>query len=87
MDKQRSQAIESLEISSNSVKCQKCGLDIPIAGKLTKPTKSTRIAILEKRIKWLENYTRCGNNNRRRRPVSDYVVKVYLQLAFLGDPY
>ncbi|MFL6403108.1 MAG: hypothetical protein ACJ71M_06500, partial [Nitrososphaeraceae archaeon] len=26
-------------------------------------------------IKWLENYTRCGNNNRRRRSVSDYVVK------------
>ena len=61
MDKQRSQAIESLEISSNSVKCQKCGLDIPIAGKLTKPTKSTRITILGKRIKWLENYSR-GNN-------------------------
>src|SRR5919198_4043741 len=76
MDKQRSQAIESLQISGDFVKCQKCGLDIPIAGKLTKPTKrSNRIAILEKRIKWLENYTRCGNNNRRRRSVSDYVVK------------
>jgi hypothetical protein len=49
---------------------------VPMIGKLIKPTKSNRIAILEKRIKWLENYTRCGNNNRRRRrSVSDYVVK------------
>jgi hypothetical protein len=53
MDRQRSQAIESLEISGDSVKCQKCGIDIPLIGKLTKP-KSNRITILEKRIKWLE---------------------------------
>jgi hypothetical protein len=62
MENKRSQAIESLQISSDSVKCQKCGLDIAIIGKLTKPTKSSnRIAILEKRIKWLENYSH-GNN-------------------------
>ena len=66
MEKQRSQAIESLEISNHSVKCQKCGLDIPLIGKLTKP-KSNRITILEKRIKWLEGgYPRSygGNNNK-----------------------
>jgi hypothetical protein len=41
MDRQRSQPIKSLQISDSSVKCQKCGIDIPIAGKLTKPTKSS----------------------------------------------
>jgi hypothetical protein len=49
MDRQRSQAIESLQIIDNSVKCQKCGMAVPIVGKLTKP-KSNRIAVLEKRI-------------------------------------
>jgi hypothetical protein len=74
MDRQRSQAIESLEISDHSVKCQRCGIAVPMIGKAIKP-KSNRITILEKRINWLENYTRCSNNNRRRRSISDYVVK------------
>jgi hypothetical protein len=62
MDRQRLQAIDLLEISDHSVKCQKCGISVPIVGKLTKP-KSNRIAILQKRIKWIENYSR-GNINR-----------------------
>ena len=37
MERQRSQAIESLEISGNSVKCQRCSQDIPIVGKLNRP--------------------------------------------------
>jgi hypothetical protein len=61
MDAQRLQAIELLQITDNSVKCQKCGIVVPIVGKLSKPN-SNRIAVLEKRIKWLENYSR-GNNN------------------------
>ncbi|MFL6432194.1 MAG: hypothetical protein ACJ71O_00490 [Nitrososphaeraceae archaeon] len=38
MDKRRSQAIESLQISDSgdSVKCQKCGIAVPIVGKLTR---------------------------------------------------
>ncbi|MFL6330360.1 MAG: hypothetical protein ACJ705_05035 [Nitrososphaeraceae archaeon] len=62
MDRQKSQAIESLEIFNHSIKCQKCGMVVPIIGKLSKPN-SNRIAVLEKRIKWLENYSR-GNINR-----------------------
>jgi hypothetical protein len=62
MDRQKSQAIESLEIFDHSVKCQRCGMAVPIIGKLSKPN-SNRIAVLEKRIKWLENYSR-GNINR-----------------------
>jgi hypothetical protein len=54
MDAQRLQAIELLQITDNSVKCQKCGIAVPIVGKLSKPN-SNRIAVLEKRIKWLEN--------------------------------
>jgi len=37
MERQRSQAIESLQISDKSVKCWKCGLAVSIAGKLPKP--------------------------------------------------
>jgi hypothetical protein len=53
-----------LEISESdhSVKCQKCGIAVPIVGKLTR-TKNDKIAILQKRIKWIENYSR-GNINR-----------------------
>jgi hypothetical protein len=36
MDKQRSQAIESLQICDHSVKCQRCGMAEPIVGKLTR---------------------------------------------------
>jgi hypothetical protein len=39
MDKQREYAIDSLEISDDStqVKCQNCGLAMPIVGGLTRP--------------------------------------------------
>jgi len=43
MEKQRSQAIESLDITDHSVKCQKCGIAVPIVGKSTR-TKNDRIA-------------------------------------------
>jgi hypothetical protein len=59
MERQRSQAIQSLQITDNTVKCQRCGNAVPIVGKLTR-THNDRIAILQKRIKWLENYRR-GN--------------------------
>jgi hypothetical protein len=79
MEKQRTQAIESLEISndpgSDSVKCQKFGIDIPLIGKLTKP-KSNQIAVLEKRIKWLEEgyphrHRRYGGANNNRASSDD----------------
>ena len=37
MEQQRLQAIEALEISDNSVKCHRCGQDIPMDGKLPRP--------------------------------------------------
>jgi hypothetical protein len=57
MDRQRCQVIESLEISGSgdSVKCQRCGIAVPIVGKLIKP-KSNRIAILEKRVSVMIRY-------------------------------
>jgi hypothetical protein len=54
VERQRSQAIEALEISGNSVKCQRCGMAVTIIGKLTR-TGNDRITILQKRIKWMEN--------------------------------
>ena len=52
--RQRSQAIEALEISGNSVKCQRCGITVPIVGKLSRP-HNYRVVILQQ-IKWMENY-------------------------------
>lgn len=49
MDKQRQEAIESLETSNDHVKCQKCGVAIPIVGKLARPHSDT-IAYVEKQI-------------------------------------
>jgi len=37
MERQRSQAISSLQISGNSVKCQRCGIAVHIVGKLARP--------------------------------------------------
>ena len=62
MERQRLQAIDTLEISNNSVKRQRCGNAVPIVGKLSRP-HNDRVAILQKRIKWIENYSR-GNVNR-----------------------
>jgi hypothetical protein len=62
MERLMSQAIDTLEISDDSVKCQRCGNPVPIVGKLSRP-HNDRIAILQKRIKWIENYSR-GNVNR-----------------------
>ena len=62
MDKQRSQAIESLQIFGNHVECQRCGNAVPIVGKLTN-TGNDRIAVLQKRIRWMENYSHISNIN------------------------
>jgi hypothetical protein len=62
MERQRLQAIESLEISGSSVKCQRYGTAAPIVGKLPGP-HNDRVAILQKRIKWMENYYHVVNVN------------------------
>jgi hypothetical protein len=62
MERQRSQAIESLEISGNSVKCQRCSQDIPIVGKLNR-RHNDRAVILQRRLKWMENYYPGANIN------------------------
>jgi hypothetical protein len=59
--RQRSQAIEALEISGNSVKCQRCGITVPIVGKLSRP-HNYRVVILQQ-IKWMENYYHGVNIN------------------------
>jgi DNA repair exonuclease SbcCD ATPase subunit len=62
MERLMSQAIDTLEISDDSVKCQRCGNPVPIVSKLSRP-HNDRVAILQKRIRWIENYSR-GNVNR-----------------------
>jgi hypothetical protein len=62
IDRQRLQAIEALEICDHSVKCQRCGIAVPIVGKLTRPCND-RSVILQRRIKWMENYCHGANVN------------------------
>ena len=61
IDRKKQEAYEALEYSSSEdgqyqyVKCQYCSKNIRIVGKLQTPKKpSERIAVLQKRIKWLE---------------------------------
>jgi hypothetical protein len=60
MERQRKQSIESLEISDGKVKCQKCGIAVPIVGKMNRPAND-RVVVLQKRIYWLETRYRSGN--------------------------
>ena len=62
VEQQRSHAIESLQISCDSVKCQRCGHDVPVVGKLNRPCND-RAVILQRRIRWVENYRHGGYCN------------------------
>jgi hypothetical protein len=62
MEQLREQAIEPLEISKASVKCQKCGEAILIVGKLAKSkTAMDKIGILKRRSSYLGNHIYGGN--------------------------
>jgi|SRR5919202_3412848 hypothetical protein len=85
MGSQRSQAIESLQISGNSVKCQRCGIAVSLLRTLAKP-RSSRIDALQKQIKWIEDHS-CANTtsggvkqldlNKRKTSLAGYVFKFY----------
>ena len=62
MQRQRLRAIEALEIPFNSVKCQRCGNSVSIVWKLSRP-HNDRAVILQRRIKWMENYYHGANIN------------------------
>ena len=79
MERQRLQAIESLDISSNSVKCQRCGHDMPIVGKLNRTCK---VVILQRRIKWMENYYHGANINDLNQNSQSYSKKMLKQINF-----
>jgi uncharacterized C2H2 Zn-finger protein len=65
MERQRLQAIKALEIYGNSVKCQRCGIEVPIVGKLNRPCND-RIVISQRRINHIENYSHGYYNNREK---------------------
>jgi hypothetical protein len=86
MERQRLQAIEALEIFDHSVKCQRCGNAVPIVGKLTR-TGNDRIAVLQKRIKWLEGHhhyiNRLGHRSNSNNNSDDTVKQLKVELAEL----
>jgi hypothetical protein len=57
MDRQREEDITAIEISDDGryTKCQNCNAFVAIVGKLQRPkAPNDRMAVLQKRIKWLE---------------------------------
>jgi hypothetical protein len=67
MERQRLQAIQSLEIHDRHVKCQRCGIAIPIVGNFR--PRNDRIAILERRIKRIKNYSYPRSDNNKYNKV------------------
>ena len=87
MERQRLQAIESLEISGNSVKCQRYDTAVPIVGKLPRP-HNDRVAILQKRIKWMENYYHVVNVNdlkELKQDLAELLEEAFFYLANLAS--
>jgi hypothetical protein len=59
MDKLRQEAIASLEVLNNKVKCQKCGVWVPIAREPLRSSSNTHeISNLRTRIRSAEQYSR-----------------------------
>jgi hypothetical protein len=69
MDKQRSQALESLEMSENSATCQRCGDSVPKTE--FKSAHSIRIRFLRARIKWIEDHYNRNIGNTKKEKDSD----------------
>jgi len=59
MERKRSQALEALEHviseSDKSVKCQRCGIAVPIVGKMSRPKNDT-VVKLQTRQRFMENH-------------------------------
>jgi hypothetical protein len=59
MERRQSQAIEALEYivsgSNKSVKCQRCGIAVPIVGKMSRPKNDT-VVKLQTRQRYMENH-------------------------------
>jgi hypothetical protein len=88
MEAKRQQAIEALQINEadNTVNCQKCGaaVAIPIAhhGGRGGLRKSKRIAILEYRIKWMEDhYGRHATLEENTKPLKQELAELLKQDA------
>jgi hypothetical protein len=69
IERKRSQAIESLEITDHSVKCQKCGNAKPIVEVEKQQTSKSsrqnkRMTTLYCRIRWIESYSHDNNSNK-----------------------
>jgi hypothetical protein len=86
MERQRSQAIESLQISNDNgfVKCQQCDIVVPIVRKMTK-SSFDRIAVLRKRISWLENYATGNKNSIIRSNLAVNIKQLKQELAELQE--
>jgi hypothetical protein len=70
MDRQRSLAIEALEISDGFVKCQKCSIAVLLLRTSTKP-RSNRIDALQKQIRWIEDH----NHGNTKAYANNYTSK------------
>ena len=67
-----------------SVKCQRYGTAAPIVGKLPRP-HNDRVAILQKRIKWMENYYHVVNVNDLKELKQDLAELLEEDLFYLAN--
>jgi hypothetical protein len=80
MERQRLQAIESLETSGNSVKCQKCGMAVPIVGRLPTPYRN-RITLLKHRIEWIKSHPRLKDSINNIKQLKEELAELLEQEA------
>jgi hypothetical protein len=72
MENMRKKAIEALEIYDHSIKCQRCGIAVPIVEGTKSRANAKRITTLELKIRYFE-----GHNNK------DEGIKAKQELASL----
>jgi hypothetical protein len=76
MERQRSQAIEALEISDGRVKCQKCGNAVPLLRtSINSKPSSVRIRFLKQHLRSLERYFKGSHRNINSKARADVNIK------------
>jgi len=71
MEAKRQRAIEALEISDHSVKCQRCNNAVPIVTPSRSRTNEKRIVTLQIRIKWLEEHYSPNMRDNKNDEIND----------------
>jgi peptide subunit release factor RF-3 len=67
MDRQRQEAFEALEIYDHSIKCQRCGIAVPIVEGTKSRANAKRITTLEIKIRYFEDHNNKNEEIKARQ--------------------